>query len=177
MNDFIISYSVSDYKLKKSIGDRESGINFSIDNIDINDYVEKSEYYSLFSNSYVYLENKTLEFETIGGNYKYLFEESPDPLAPELDKLNINIKFYNEVVENNADSYDEKNNTYTWTITKEKQPEFIYFKTSKKIRYDIMIKDLIAKYFMYAIIFIGIVILSLISFTIVKKRINLNNEI
>ena len=44
-----------------------------------------------------------------------------------VDKININIKFEDKVLDNNADIYDEKNNTYTWIINSETEEKSIYF--------------------------------------------------
>lgn len=177
LNSLISSYHEYDYKIKKFIGDDESGLIFSLDYTNINNFIKRSDYNSLYLNSKLDIKDNVLNFKSGEGDFDSLFGDGPDPLAPSLDELKINIKFYNEVIENNADSYDKKNNTYTWIITNEKRPESISFKTSKKIRYDIMIKDLIEEYFVYAIMFCIVIVLIVFVVLGFKKKITICNDI
>ena len=177
LNELITSYADTEYKLKKFFGNNNSGIIFMLGYTDFNSYIKNADFASVYQNPQVDIKDKTLSFASGEGDYDSIFSEGPDPLAPSLDELKINIKFYNEVVESNADSYDKKNNTYTWVITNEKRPESISFKTSKKIRYDIMFKDLVEEYFVSVIIFCVGLSLIIFLFLRFKRRINFNNEV
>ena len=93
------------------------------------------------------------------------------------DSFKINIKFYNKLANHNADEVDEKNNIYSWNIDENSTKNFIYFKISPDIRYDVMIKDIIQNNILL-ISSIGALLLIIVILTLyVVIKIRKNNEI
>ena len=101
----------------------------------------KNENISLLFEDYELFEYQGIvSFKNTGNtlyNKLFYYEDIPvDNYYTELvDKIIIKIQFENVVVDNNADSYDEKTNTYTWVIDKENQKKDIEFSfdSTKKV--------------------------------------------
>ena len=91
------------------------------------------------------------------------------------DDFQISIKFYNKVVNHNADYVDEKNNVYTWDVTKNNPKEYMTFKYSNEKRYDVIIKDWVMINLL-PIIIIGTFLIFVIGFTIYIYIVRKNND-
>ncbi|MBE6153565.1 MAG: hypothetical protein E7166_05015 [Firmicutes bacterium] len=92
-----------------------------------------------------------------------------------MEDIEVNIKFHNDVVENNAQKYDEKTNTYTWILNQDSKSGNIMFSIDKsKKRYDIIIKDFINDN-LFSIIGIGTLLTITLLITIVMYRKNKNS--
>lgn len=72
------------------------------------------------------------------------------------DEISLSIQFHNVVSDTNCDSYDEKTNTYYWSITEDNLNRNIEFTITDTKRYDIIIPYLLKKYLF--LIILGIII-------------------
>ena len=108
----------------------------------LNDYVNSTSFLTMFSDASIERVGDYVTFKTSNNEYLKLLN-SNEFIDEEFyyEDFKINIKFYNKVTSSNADSIDEKNNIYTWDITKNNPKEFITFRFSSEKRYDIIIKD------------------------------------
>ena len=110
----------------------------------------------------------------------YLENIKNDQLVSEqskYDSFKISIKFYNKLANHNADEVDEKNNIYSWNIDENSTKDYIYFKISPDVRYDVMIKDIIQNNILLISIIGGISLLVIIFVLYVMIKMKKNNEI
>lgn len=142
----------------------------------LNDYTSSFSFLSMFNKASIervgnYVTVTTSENEylkTINGD-EFLDEEFF------YDDFQISIKFYNKVVNHNADYVDEKNNIYTWDVTKNNPKEYMTFKYSNEKRYDVIIKDWIMINLL-PIIIIGTFLVFVIGFIIYILIVRKNND-
>ncbi len=107
------------------------------------DYQESAMYSNAFDDVFIHEDGEFVTFETVGRYlYSNLYAE-PEMADPDfiMGDINVKIRLHNTVVENNADNFDEKNNTLEWKITSNDTEKSISFKVSQEKRYDIMIID------------------------------------
>ncbi|MDD3392816.1 MAG: hypothetical protein PHE54_04680 [Bacilli bacterium] len=185
--DEFIDSKIQSYKSYSQFNEYEISKKFSLNNAvmrikrnftSLEDYVGSVLYYKVFESGNISEEDDTLTFETTGDyNYNNFFYNSLD-LNSQIPTININIRFYNEVLDSNADKVNTFTNTYTWYISpddiNEKQ---ITFTINNKIKYDIIIIDFLINYMIEivsGIIVISILILGILLFKRMHKK---NNEI
>lgn len=129
----------------------------------LKEYTKSKGYISMFSNALVETQGKYTTFKS-SENF-YLKKLKSDTLMEGdiyYDEFKINIKFYNKVVSHNADIVDEKNNIYTWIVTKDNAKDTVEFKTSGEKRYDVIIKDYIENNIVATSIVGGLVLILII---------------
>ncbi len=79
----------------------------------------------------------------------------------EIENIEFNFKFYNKVIENDADQVS--NNTYTWNGLKDDGS--FYFKLGPDLNYQVIISEFISNNFI-PIISIGVVIVGILIFAV-----------
>lgn len=177
-------YSTSDnfkgYQIKTKKSKPNSYFKIKRNYKDLEQYVKSNSFKSMFIYADILDTGKYLEFTTSRNDYIYNYQNNM--LISEEDKYDsfkINIKFYNEVVDHNADEVDKSNNIYTWyvDVNKSADDSYIHFKLGPKVMYLIKLKDFIMKN-MVTIAFIlsifGVFALGLIYILYKNKK---NNEI
>lgn len=145
---------------------------------DLNEYINSYSFKNMFNTATIETIGKYTTFKTSVNSY--LENLKNDELVND-NMMNYNytikIKFYNEIVNHNADKVDEKNNVYTWYVNKDTTKEYIEFKIGPKVRYDVMIFDYIQNNYLIigvvSLIFISVIIFGLYIVVKAKK----NNEI
>ena len=120
-------------------------------------------------------ENGIVTFKTIG---KYYYENAfsdnyDDPLFF-INSITIKMKFYNNIIDSNADMVDKKNNVLIWNINSNNTEKTIYFKIGKDKRYDIIILDYVYRNQTNIIIGMSIIVIVLLTL-IIQKKIKKNN--
>lgn len=144
----------------------------------LDDYIASYTFKNMFNTATIERVGNYISFTTSENTYLANIEN--DQLISEqskYDSFKINIKFYNKLANHNADEVDEKNNIYSWNIDENSTKNFIYFKISPDIRYDVMIKDIIQNNILL-ISSIGALLLIIVILTLyVVIKIRKNNEI
>ena len=84
------------------------------------------------------------------------------------DNIILNIQFHNVVENANSDSYNSKNNTYTWIINKDNLNRDIEFTITNTKRYDIIMAYLFKKYIDF--VFLGVFLLGIGLFVVYVIR-------
>lgn len=167
------------YKSKNLIGKEFSGLYLTKEYDNFNDYIGTSIMNNLFEKANVEENENLFIFETSG---KYLYNDvfSLDIMSDylyKLDEINVKIKFYNKVVNHNADFVDEKNNIYTWILSKDNSYDNIMFQLSNDVRIDVMFWDYIRRY-KVTLLVVGLVIIVLVfGIFSLKKVMKKNNSI
>ena len=132
----------------------------------------------MFNNATIERIGSYTKFET--SKNQFLESIKNDEIVSEDSKNNtytINIKFYNEIVNHNADKVDKKSNIYTWIVNKNTTKDNLYFKIGPKVRYDVMILDYIQNNLISIIIIGGIILFILMTSLYIYIKIKKNNEI
>ena len=128
---------------------------------------------SLFSELNITKYSNIVSFQTSGYDSSFFVPE--DPMFV-MEPITVNIRFHNEVVENNALKYDEKTNTYTWFLNEEQSSGNIMFSINQnKKRYDIILQDFFGDNLISIIVFSVIIIAGIsvyIYFINKNKKIN-----
>lgn len=94
-----------------------------------------------------------------------------------VDKINLNVQFHNEVLSNNADKVDKKNNIYTWFISKEDDFKNIQFKIGSKKRHDVILKYFLKENILVISLLLILTIVPTVVLLTIKKNTKLINEI
>lgn len=155
---------------------------------EVSKFIVTNSYDSLdtYSNSYSFLSvfNKA-NIERVGKYVKFTTSENEylkaingDEFLDEeffYEEFKINIKFYNKVVDSNADYVDEKNNIYTWDVTKNNPKNYMTFKFSDEKRYDVILKDWFMENLLPIVIF-GILLVIIICVGIYIAVVRKNND-
>lgn len=132
-----------------------------------------------FSKSYTIMNLFTTTTTTKAGEYtifrtddlfRWSFNEADESSDVYVDYIDINIKFYNYVVDHNADSCNEKEGICTWRFTKDDIGKNVYFKINNDVNYYVKYKDIIMK----NLLPISIVSVSLIGLSIFAFHIGLS---
>jgi len=167
--------SFEPYKLKKEIFEDNKTGGVITANFNGKESLENSILFkSLFSDLNINEYSNIISFQTIGYNTSFFVPETDPNFF--LEDIIVNIRFHNKVVENNADKYDEKTNTYTWVLTTEQDSGNIFFSLDKnQKRYDIIFKDFIEDN-LFAIISVLVIVVSgfLIYMYFVRKNKSIN---
>lgn len=144
----------------------------------LNDYTDSYSFKSMFDYAEIERGNKYTSFTTSSNAYlKALKNDELISESSKYDSFKISIKFYNEVVNHNADEVDKKNNIYTWNVEEDDDEDFIFFKIGPKVKYNVVLKDKISENILSIGIISGLVVLiaSVIGYVYVKSK--KNNEI
>jgi len=146
----------------------------------LDDYIESNSFKSMFSSAEIVDTGKYLTFTT--SRNEYIQSLKNDMLISEdskYDSFQINIKFYNEVVEHNADKVDKKNNIYTWYVDENENinDSYIHFKLGPKVKYFVKFKDFIKKNLVTLIVIGSFIVLIAISGLYLIYKNKKNNEI
>ena len=168
-----------DYNSTRIYENDMSGLNVKRSYNSIDEYVQSSLYLRAFEKSYIVKDKDFYKFETSGQYYRNnIFSNSLESTFKyNIDKINIKIKFYNEVISSNADEIDKANNIYTWTIDKESLNESISFQLSNKVRFDVMFKDFIYRNKITLIVICGILVVVVFSLIKLRQVMKKNNSI
>lgn len=86
-----------------------------------------------------------------------------------LKEITLNIQFHNVIENANSDSYHSKTNTHTWIINKENLDRNIEFTIANKKRYDIIMTYFLKKYFLYGLVAIILIVITLFIIYIIQK--------
>lgn len=167
------------YDVNTLMDDMESGLFIQKNYKDFTSYTTSEYFTKLFEKANVTDVNGLFKFETSGNYYRndvFTVDLSQHYLY-DLDKVNVNIKFYNVVESHNADKVDEANNTYTWVLDKKDSYRNIVFKLKDDIRYDIMFKDFFNRNKVLIIVIFGIILLLIYGVIRFKSVIKRNNSI
>lgn len=142
----------------------------------LTDYTSSFSFRSMFNKAVIERVGNYVTFTTSENEYLKALN-SAEYLDEEFfyEDFIINIKFYNKVVNHNADYVDEKNNIYTWEVTKNNPKDFITFKYSKEKRYDVIFKDWVMVNLL-PIIIIGAFLIFAICFGIYIAIVRKNND-
>ncbi len=167
------------YEVNTLTGDSESGLFIQNNYNDFTSYTNSEYFTKLFEKANVTYDNGLFKFETSGDYHRndvFSVDLSQHYLY-NLDKININIKFYNVVESHNADKVDNANNTYTWVLDKKDSYRNIVFKLKDDIRYDIMFKDFFNRNKILIIVLCGVILLLIYGIIKFKRIIKKNNLI
>ena len=133
----------------------------------------------LFEGANIEEDDNLFVFETTG-DYLYNDIFSVDLMSDyiyNLDSITVKIKFYNKVVNHNADSVDEKNNIYTWVLSKDNNYDNIMFQLSNEVKFGIMIKDYLSQHKFIFVIIGGVILLIVVLIMNLRKTIINSNSI
>ena len=134
----------------------------------VKDFTDKTIFKDQYFTNFETIEKDNLITLKASGFIKY--DQIPDQY--EIEKFALNIKVPYVVTDNNADSYDESSNTYTWEIPLETLDKEINLTFDKNKTY---------VYNLYIYISVGILILLVIIILAIvmnlKKKSELNNRI
>lgn len=161
VKDFLNTYSKNfeGYSVKNVITKSESGYNLTKKYPSIEAYKKSKFFQNAFEDAIIEDTDDVYKFNTSGEYYRNNIFTVPleSVFRYSIDEVEVNIKFYNEVLTHNADKVDKSNNTYTWIIKKEDSFKSIEFNLSDKVRNDLMIKDFISENKLLLLIFGGII--------------------
>jgi len=167
------------YNAKNIVGDKYSGLTLTNNYESLSEFVSNSIMKYLFESANIEEDDNLFIFETTGD---YLYNEvfSVDLLSDyiyNLDSITVKIKFYNTVVEHNADEVDEKNNVYTWILSKDNNYDNIMFQLSSDVRFDVMVSDYFVQHKFVIIAIVSVVVLAIIVIVGLRKVITNSNSI
>lgn len=166
------------FKIKTKEGKTESYFIVTNNYNNLNDYIESYSFKNMFNRAILEQVGKYTSFQTTSNTFLQSIKN--DELLSEeniKNKYIINIKFYTEVVNHNADKVDLKNNIYTWYVDSNTTKDNIYFKYGSKKRYDVIIKDIIERNLFVFITILSIVVILLTSIIYILIKGKKNNEI
>ncbi|MFA5603733.1 MAG: hypothetical protein WDA12_02630 [Bacilli bacterium] len=131
------------YKFIKKMGTTDSFVTIDRQHRNLEAYSKSPVFNQLFESANIVYEEGTVTFNTTGENYYKNFYNNDELVDPEfyVDKITIQMRFHNNIIESNADSTDETKNTLTWNVSSEKELKKIYFKIGNAKRYDIILLD------------------------------------
>lgn len=146
------------YGFTKQIGEANSSMTMKRTYQTLKEYADSPLFKQLFETASVITNSETSSFTTIGSYYyASLFGEGGKDPSYTINLIKVRIKFYNEMVECNADIKNTKSNIYEWHITSSNIDKSISFKINNNKRYDVMIMDFISNNILNFIV-IGVVI-------------------
>lgn len=106
----------------------------------LNEYFGSLSFKSMFNSANIEETDKYVTVRTSENAYLIELKNNPD-IVTKYDQFQIRIKFYNEVIESNADEIDKSDNIYIWNVTENDNDSSIYFKIGPKVKYLVVIKD------------------------------------
>lgn len=177
-NLYLKQDNYKNFKIKTKEGKEESYFIVKNNYNNLNSYIESYSFKNMFDNAMIEQVGKYTSFQTT--NNIFLKNIKNDTLLSEetlKNKYTINIKFYTEVVNSNADEIDLKNNIYTWYIDSNTTKDNIYFKYGSKKRIDVIIKDVIQRNLFVFIVVSSTILILLISTFYILIKAKKNNEI
>jgi len=180
-NSIIASYeNVNGFKgfdINKKIYEDKSYLELNKEYTSFDKYLDSVILKSMFQDPKVYYKKNYMEFDS---GTQSLYKDSSAEGSQDgysINSVNIKIRFHNNIIDNNADNYDEKTNTLTWTFSKDNINKNIYFKIGNEKRYDIIFIDFVLDNLISIIIIGGfILIVGLLSFNIYHKN-KKNNQL
>lgn len=121
--------------------------------------------------------NNGISFTANGTNVgERLFNDELDVHgSPTISEYSFVVKLYNNVIDHNADNYNEKDNVLEWRFTSDVTDKDVYFKIGNDVRYDVMIMDMIARNLSTIIVIgsiVGILLIASLYFVIIYRRNN-----
>lgn len=170
--------SYKDFKITTKEGKNKSYFKVTRNYDSLDDYINSYSFKSMFDTANIERSSKYTSFTT--SSNAYLKALKNDELISEdnqYDSFKISIKFYNEVINHNADKVDKNNNIYTWYVSEDSENDYIYFKTGPKVKYLVVLKDKISENIL-SISAIGIsiiLVVSIVGYIYTKSK--KNNEI
>lgn len=169
----------TNYNYERIYSDEQSGLNVKNSYSSVEQYVDSKLYKSLFESANIINDKKFYSFSTSGEYYRNKVFSTPLEAVYryKIDKITVNIQFYNVVNSHNADEVDEDNNIYTWYLNSSDLTKRIEFNLSDKVRSDIMLQNALSKNkftIIISLIVIVILIIAIIKFNSVRKQ---NNRI
>ena len=168
------------YQFARKIGKENSYVILTRKFKSLKEYSESPNLKNLFEFVIVEEDDSGTSLKTTGKYYKEnIYSDYVDTVAL-IENITIKYKFYNNIIESNADEFDEKNNILIWTIDINDNEKHLYFKIGNDKRYDIIMLDKLYKNVDKIIIVIstigvvGIISLIYLYFYKISKK---NNEI
>lgn len=167
-----------DYNIKTNVTKDKTTITATRKYSSLNDYVNKSELLPILFEKTMYIDDYGINGIQTTGEYYYdtLFDTSIAD-EPRFDNIDINIHSQFNILENNSEKFDKKNNTLYWSINKDTKNFSIDFKYNNKKKYDIIIKDYLKSNWYTYLVLIGIAIIIVLIVKYIKKQDKLNNKI
>lgn len=171
--------SFLEYDVKRIYDKDTSGLKLRTNYDSIDEYIKSKLYNYSFETAYIVDDKDFYQFQTQGEYYRNnIFSNSIESTFKyNIDEVNINIKFYNVVIDSNADFVDEKSNIYTWKLDRSNINEIISFQLSNKVRYDVMFFDYINRHKILLIVVTVIIFLIIYGLMKLKQIIKKNNSI
>lgn len=166
------------YVFNKKMGKKFSYVTLTRNYDSLKAYSESLTFNHLFEYAEITTNNGIVTFKTAGKYYydNVFGENNPDPLFF-IDNINIKMKFYNNIIDSNADEIDKKNNILIWNINADNKEKELYFKIGKDKRYDIIVLDYLYNNRINVIIIASAVIVGLLITFIIYKKIKKNNTV
>lgn len=157
-NLYSSNYAYQDFTIKTKKGKKISNFVVEREYKNLDEYIISSSFKSIYDKANIERIGKYIKFTTTKNAYLASIE-GDDYLDADFQytDFKVNIRFFNKVVDSNADQIDEKNNIYTWDILSKGTDQYIMFKISDEKRYDVMFKDFVLNNLL-AIISFGIII-------------------
>lgn len=163
---------LSNYQFNYRINEYDSIVTVEKNFLSLNDYITSPFLNQAFNDAEIITNNNYTSLEIKEFNHDNIYySHEPDF---NFGDINIRIKFYNNIVENNADYYDEKTNTLEWRITNQDMDKTIYFMIDNSKRYDIIIIDYVMDN-LITVISLSILIVSMVtisSFLYIRNKSN-----
>ncbi len=182
LNKYASLYSESmgskGYTIKTKKGNPSSYFIVTKTYSNLDDYVLSNTFRTMFNSANV--ERNGGYTTVVTSRNAYIQSIKNDELVSEnskYDTFKISIKFYNEVIDTNANEVDKKNNIYTWHVSEENGDGFIYFKTGPKVMYKVVFMDYIADNLLAVIITSGTILLIAFTTLYLYAKSKKNNEV
>ncbi len=174
----INSYDTNNYSIEKNIGKQKSNVALIRTYNSLEDYRNNSELYKEAFEDIAILSSYDYNgMQTIGEYRKERLFGNGIDLEPLFNDISINVKLYNNLVENNANNCNINTNVCTWKLNNEIDKFYLQFKYNNSKRYDIIIKEYLKNNWFGLVIVTILIIGAVIITTIIKKRDNLSNKI
>lgn len=177
LEDYRKNNMYKSYKITKDSSKNKSTIYVSRTFNNINDLISYSEILPvIFENISPNGEYGEYGLVTTGEYYKdsiFNGEFDGEPFT----KIDVKVKSQLKILSNNADEFDNDENTLYWNLDSEKNNFSLDFKFNNSKRYDIIIKDIAKTYWPVLGILLGITIVVMIIISALKQKDRLNNKI
>lgn len=168
------------YQFYRKTGEESSSITLTRKFKSLKEYSKSPILGNVYEFVVVEEDDNSISFKTTGDFYKVnIYGDYVDTVAF-IEKITIKFKFYNNIIESNADNFDKKSNTLTWTIDVNDDEKHLYFRIGNDKRYDIILLDKLFKNINWIITVIGaigiicVLLLLCLKFYKISKR---NNEL
>lgn len=173
MNEYKNIDEFKQLKLKKEIFENDfTGGVVTAEYSSLNNYKSSGTILSLFSDVSITDLGNVTNVQITDYNPSSFFE--PEDTNIDMENIEVNIRFHNKILDNNAQSYDEKTNTYKWVLTSDINSGNISFSIDKNAkRYDIIIKDFLDDN-KYTLITLAIILITLGGITVIYYNKNRN---